>query len=311
VNPCDVEIARLAAKQHGLVSRPQAIATGLTTRQVQARVTAGLLVAVHRGVYRMAGAPPTPSQVLLAACFAGGEGAVASHRSAAAIWRLRGVERPQCPEITVHGTSSVHVRAVVVHRTSRLRSPDVGMRDGIPATSVPRTLLDLGAVAPWLVEAAMEDALFRGLTTPGSLRRVLDRVGASGRNGTAVLSALAEARTPGQAPTESPLEDAIVGVLRRHGLPEPVRQHRVRTSGGRTLRLDLAYPDIKLAIEADGRIWHSGRADFARDRARTNVLAGLGWTLLRFGWHDVGGGGLRLAADVSRLRQARLSARAS
>lgn len=92
-----------------------------------------------------------------------------------------------------------------------------------------------------------------------------------------------------------------LGMTDRHGLPEPVRQHRVALPSGRVARIDLAYPEIRLGIEADGRIWHSGKADFERDRTRANVLAASGWTVLRFGWADVRDG--RLAGEVAAVRQ--------
>lgn len=70
-------------------------------------------------------------------------------------------------------------------------------------------------------------------------------------------------------------------------MPEPVRQHLVELGKGRTARVDLAYPGARLVIEADGRRWHSGRADFESDRERSNLLAARGCTVLRFGWDDV------------------------
>ncbi len=91
-----------------------------------------------------------------------------------------------------------------------------------------------------------------------------------------------EARDPATAPTESVLEDRLVAVLRRGGLPEPVRQHRV---GG--VRVDLAYPEAWLAIEADSRVWHAGRGDVQRNSAKRNLLVGLGWRVLHFTWFDV------------------------
>jgi len=154
-------------------------------------------------------------------------------------------------------------------------------------TRLPRTLLDLAGVAPELAEGALDDAVVRGLTTLGSVQRLLDRAGGNGRAGTSLLRALVAARSAGQAPTESTLEDRLVDLLRRHGLPEPVRQHEVMVPDGGVARLDLAYPRVRLGIEADGRVWHSGRADFTRDRQRANRLAHAGWTLLRYGWADL------------------------
>ncbi|MDQ6725040.1 MAG: hypothetical protein M3066_02535 [Actinomycetota bacterium] len=162
-------------------------------------------------------------------------------------------------------------------------------------------MLDLAAVEPTLVKGALDDALVRGLTTLGSMRRTLDRVSGQGRAGSTLLRDLVVELPAGRAPTESPLEDRLVRLLRHHGLPEPVRQHEVALPDGGVARIDLAYPEVKLGIEADGRIWHSGRADFARDRRRANHLAGLGWTLLRYGWADLHRG-RDLATEVAGLR---------
>jgi very-short-patch-repair endonuclease len=296
----DVALRRLAARQHGLVSRSQVRALGLTARQIDLRIAAGVLVAVRRGIYRVGGSPASPEQRLLAACLAAGPGAVASHRSAAAVWELRGVDWPR-PEVSVPITRRPTVPGATVHRATVLGRPDTTRWRGVPVTTPARTLLDLGAVAPELVEPAMEDALLRGLVTDSSLRRTLERVGSHGRDGTAVLRDLLAQRPRGSAPTESPLEDALLALLRRHRLPEPVRQHLVSAPGGRVLRIDLAYPRAKLGIEADGRRWHSGRADFQNDRSRGNVLAAAGWTILCFTWDDVRRRGDQVVGAVERL----------
>jgi very-short-patch-repair endonuclease len=120
-----------------------------------------------------------------------------------------------------------------------------------------------------------------------------------------VLRDLLDQRGRGTAPTESPLEDALVALLRRHRLPEPVRQHPVAAGGGRVLRIDLAYPEAKLGIEADGRRWHSGRADFQPDRDRGNLLAARGWTVLRLTWDDVRQRGDRVVDDIRPVLQRR------
>lgn len=294
----DVNVHRLAGRQLALITRRQALVVGMTARQLNARVAAGLFVAVHRGVYRVAAAPTTPEQALLAACLAAGASAVASHRSAAVLWSFRGLAWPR-PEITVAGNGKPIVSGVVVHR-SRLDRADVGRRGPIPVTRPARTLLDLAGVEPELVEGALDDALVRGLTTLGSVDRMLARAGGHGRAGTALVRDLVGERQAGRRSSESPLEDRLIDLLRGHGLPEPVRQHEVVLGDGSVARLDLAYPDLKLGIEADGRIWHSGRADFSRDRHRANRLAGLGWTLLRYGWADLDRG-RDLVHDVARM----------
>lgn len=298
MNGLDVRLSRLAAAQHGLVTRRQASAAGLSSRQIDRRLADGALVVVHRGVYRLPAASPTFDQTLLAACLA--SGGVASHRCAAWLWALRGAAEPVL-ELTVPSRRRPDLEGVVAHSTCQLQRAEVTVVRAIPATTAGRTLLDLGAVAPHLVEGAMEDALYRGLVTVAGLRRLLARAGERGRNGTAVLRQLVAERSDLQKPTESPLEDAIVRVLRDHGLPAPVRQHPVTVGDGRVVRIDLAYPEVRLGVEADGRRWHSGRADFSHDRDRTNLLASAGWTILRFGWDQVRGGD-QLAAHVARVR---------
>jgi len=78
------------------------------------------------------------------------------------------------------------------------------------------------------------------------------------------------------------LEDALLRVLRRGGLPEPVRQYEVAG-----VRLDFAYPHLRLGIEADSRIWHGGRLDVQRNSDKANVLMARGWRVLHVTWFDL------------------------
>jgi very-short-patch-repair endonuclease len=282
VKSVDVQLNRLAAGQYSLAHRKQALELGMTSRQLHDRLESGLLVPIHQGVYRLAGAAQTSEQALLAACMAAGDRATASHRSAAALWALRGVEA-DTPEITFPGSRRPQLRGVLVHRTDTLDRIDVSRRRRIPVTTPARTLLDLGAVAPALVvESALEDALMRRLVTFALLTNTLERLGGPGRNGAGVLRALVEERDPATAPTQSMLEDLLFRVVRRGGLPEPVRQYEVAG-----VRLDGAYPEFRLGLEADSRIWHGGRLDVQRNTDKANVLLAHGWRVLRFTHFDL------------------------
>lgn len=90
-----------------------------------------------------------------------------------------------------------------------------------------------------------------------------------------------EHRMPGYEPGDSPPERRIADLLVRAGLPAPVLQHRVRI-GSRLARIDLCYPDLKIAIEYDSWDFHAGRRAFDDDRARANELVVLGFLVLRF-----------------------------
>ncbi|HEX8769834.1 MAG TPA: hypothetical protein VF711_03590 [Acidimicrobiales bacterium] len=149
---------------------------------------------------------------------------------------------------------------------------------------------------------------FKELVTIAGLWHIVDTAGAQGRGGSGVLRQLLLARDPALAPTESALEDAICGVLRRFDLPEPARQHPIVRPGRKSLRLDIAYPEALLDIEGDGERWHTSTRDFQRDRERTNDLVAHGWGILCFTWHDVRRRPAELAAQVEAVRSTRLQA---
>jgi predicted transcriptional regulator of viral defense system len=282
----DLRLAKVAAEQRGLVRRTDAARAGVTDRDVDRLLEVGLLVAVHPGVYRHAAVPFDGTSRLLAAVWAAGRAAVASHRSAAWLWQLRDVPRWR-REVTVPGQTRKTVSRVTVHRTDRLEPMDVSAVDGVPVTTVARTLLDLGGVTdPPVVRQAAQDAVIRDLVQPEDLVCVLERLGRRGRRGTAALRKVVEEASL-DARLESRLEQELLELILRCQVPPPVPQHELRCVDGRRARLDFAWPAARVAVEADGRRWHATTADFERDLARGNSITASGWSLYRFGWADV------------------------
>ncbi len=282
----DLRLAEVAARQLGLVRRRDIAAIRVSDRELEHLVTLGLLEVVHPGVYRHVAVPLDGRARLLAAIWGAGPVAVASHRSAAWLWELRDVPRWR-PEVTVAGRSRRSPTRVTVHRTDRLEAIDITTSDGLPVTTVARTLLDLGAVTDLpVVRQATQDAVIRRLVQPEDLLCVLERVGRRGRRGTAALRAVVEEASL-DARLESRLEQELFELVLRCSVPAPVPQYELRCVDGRRVRLDLAWPDAGVAVEADGRRWHATTADFERDRARGNSITASGWSLYRFGWADV------------------------
>jgi very-short-patch-repair endonuclease len=279
-------LARRASEHHGVFSLAAARATGLTEAALRQRLAGGSVARLHEGVYRFVAAPETWRTGVAAAVLAGGASVVASHRSAGRLWALRDVPR-WSPEVTGLGRRLPVVEGVVVHRTDRLDDLDRAVVDGIPCTSVARTLLDLGAVLHRnVVRTAAQDAVLCGLTSMVDLVCTLERIGGPGRRGTAALRWTVRQSVP-DARLESRLEAVLFRLVRSAPVPSPVVQHEVRCADGRVARLDLAWPEQRIAVEADGRRWHSTSADFERDMARANSISASGWTLYRFGWSDV------------------------
>ncbi len=276
----DSRVARWSAAQHGVFTRADAVRLGATLRMVRWRVEAGEWEQLYPGVYRTAGAPETWRQRLLAACLSSAPGAAASHRAAGGVIKLAGVE-PGVLEISVLRGNLRHRSGVSIHEVSQLPSVDVTVVDAIPVTTPTRTLIDLAAVVSVeVLEEALDDALRRRLTTIARLRWRLDNLARRGRGGITAIRKILDARNPGAAGPQSPLETRVARLIRRAGLPEPVRQYHVRDGNRLIAVVDFAYPEVKVAVEADGYRWHSGRAQWERDLSRRNRLASLGWQVI-------------------------------
>jgi hypothetical protein len=227
-NP-DIVIARLVVDGHGVLARSQALDEGLTREELLRRRESGLLLPVHVGVFRHAAVPLTWRTRLAAAVAAGGEGAVASHRSAARLHGLADVPWWR-PEVTTCATDLPRAGGVQFHRTNMLDELDVTVVDGIRCTTIARTLLDLGGVLPFeMVHATIEDAVIRKLVTKLELIAVLERVGGRGRRGTASLRASLRSELPEHL--ESELERRMWALFPRdHGL---VAQYELTCADGR------------------------------------------------------------------------------
>lgn len=220
----------------------------------------------------------------MAACLAWGDGAVVSHRAAAALWRLAGFE-PGPVELTVPRGRARNAPGLV-HRNALL-APDAAALDGISVTTPARTLIDVASMAPRdAVEEALDDALRRGLVSIPRLRWRLDELG-GGRRGVGTMRGLILDRDPSARLPGSGFERRVLRMLRRCGFPEPALQHEVRRDGRLVAVVDFAYPELRLAIEADGYRWHSGRARWLHDRRRSNKLTLLGWRIIHVTWDDL------------------------
>lgn len=274
------EIAALFAAQHAVVARSQILRVGVSASAISRRLGSGEWVAVLPSVYSLAAAPKNGRQGAMAGALWGGTEALISHRSAAALWNLQGVKQHQV-ELTIPTRSGLHSKRLKVHRAD-LGPRDRRRIDEIPVTSPERTLIDLAVVLDvGALEIALEDALRKGLTNVSKVQRHLGDFGHAGRTGSRRLAELLAMRGPIAKPTDSTLEVLAIGVLRRFGLPEPTRQHRVVHNGAFIGRIDLCYPEAQLVIEADGFEWHSGRQVFESDRIRQNELVALGWRVIR------------------------------
>ena len=130
---------------------------------------------------------------------------------------------------------------------------------------------------------------------------------AAGRKHDDVLRQLLDERPATARPMGSEFEACLFRGLRDAGLPLPVPQYRVLLDDDSEIFLDFAYPDVKLAIEADSYVWHASLTDWQRDRARNNELVALGWSILPITWDLVMRSPAKVARQVQDARGARLA----
>ena len=268
-------VVLLLRRQHGAILRSQALRAGMTEAEVRTELERGRWLAVERGLYVVAASPDTRERQLTVALLGTGDGAVLSHVSACAMFRL--IEHPSVVDISVeHGTHHAEGPGRVVHQARVVEKTKVG---AFPVTTPRRALLDLsGAIPPAKLECALDEALMRNIV---KLDPVLRYLNGKTQRGVKTLRRLLIDRRDG-VPQEE-LEREFKRLVRRFDLPKPTLQYPFGTNR----RIDAAYPDLKIAIELDGWTYHGSLSAFRADRPRQNVLELDGWMVLRFTWDAV------------------------
>jgi hypothetical protein len=270
-------------RHYGVITRQQAGDLGLTDRQIDHRAATGRWIRAHPHVYRLAAVPATWESQLLAAVLA--SRGVASHRCAAALWRLDPFKAPRI-EVTVPHHRRVELEGVLVHRSRQWGRRDETVKRGIACTGIERAILDSGAVVSVkTLERTAESGIRKGQTSWRKLLRCLCRHSAQGRNGCGTLRQLLALRVADGRVTLSDFGLLVAQLLEEHGVDVPVREHPILDpDGNHILQADLAWPDRKKAWELDGLAFHFGRAEVERDRRKRNRAKTHGWNIQEILW---------------------------
>lgn len=208
----------------------------------------------------------------MAAVLAGAKGAALSHRHAAALWGFRDTI---AAKIDVTVTRRRRPRPGIAFHETRLQPADRSVRDGIPVTAVPRTLLDLAAtLASTQLDHAFWEAERLSLIDPHELRAFLAR--SHGRRGMRRLRALADRMLPPGITVRSPLERRFYELVRDSGLPPP--RLNVQLEG---FEVDACWEAQRLIVELDGHAYHRGVGAALRDAERDARLGAAGYRVIR------------------------------
>lgn len=277
------------SRQHGLITRRQAEADGMTRAAIRHRLRKGTWIDCGNGVYRVAGTPETARSRLLEHVLRAGPDAVASHRSAAALLGIPGFDVGAL-EVTVP-EDGPRRRDTAIHESDSLPPHHRRVIDGIPSTSLARTLFDLcgmfGLRRMARAARAVDNALARRLVTKAALWRILDELKVQGRAGSTVLRLLLLERGGRTAVPESELERRFRAVVNAAGLPEPDLQVDVGDMDHWIGRVDFLFRATRVIAEVDGRLGHTEYLDQRADERRDEELADAGFKVVRFTWHDV------------------------
>lgn len=298
----DQIVGQLATRQHGHITRRQALDAGMTASAIDRRLRSGRWIKVHSGVYRIAGVPLTWEGRAMAAALSSPAPAVVSHACAAHLWGLEGFGPPGVIDITVERHEAGHpTRGVRIHESLAFHLIEARTRKGVPVPSPARTLLDVCAVVDddFAALRALDCIRRRSLASWHELWRCLVLHAARGRNGITRYRRIMIKRAGKRVPDQK-IAAIVLDLILDHGLPEAVAEHWVAPNHKR-YRIDLAYPELKIAIECDGKLGHLNDAAFESDPRKRNALELDGWMILQFTWARIRD---EPAAVVQEIREA-------
>jgi very-short-patch-repair endonuclease len=285
----------------GIISVSKLVELGCTDRNIGHLVDRHELVAMMPGVFRSAQWPCNREQVLAAVC-ARNLAAMIGFTTAGQQWGLRRMTDPRIHVLISHGRSP-EMEGIVVHRCRRIDPVDIVQRpDGIRLTSPPRTVFDSAdMIGSEATTSVLEQLLNEQRLTFGTITDTVQRLYHPHRPGSATMLAVIRARPAWRAALQSDLEVKVLEEMSRQGLAVPMTQFPMRLPGGRDIKIDFAWPRVKLAVEVDHPAWHDGALDSHADKGRDRKLATLGWTSARITDIDVHGGLREAVTDISRI----------
>ena len=290
--PCDTPIdglvAELAARQHGVAEHEQLRRLGLSPSAIARRVTAGRLHRIHVGVYAVGHPNVTPAGRRLAAVLACGQGAVLSHHTAADLWNIRPSASPAV-HVTVPTTAGRKRPGIKVHRTRTLGARHATRVDGIPVTTVGRTLGDLART--------LDSVSLRKTVERANRLRLLDLGEIERGRSRRLERALSEAYL---GSLRSSLESDFIALCRAHRIPIP--ETNVLVAG---YEVDFLWRDERVIVETDGWAYHGDPRSFREDRRRDAELALLGFVVVRYAHDQVDGTGATQVAALLAQRKPR------
>jgi hypothetical protein len=272
------KLGYLARKQWGVITRAQIMAHGGSRSSLCRRLKSGDFVQLEPEAYTFRGGYASWTQRVLAAVVSLGAGSAASHMTAAFLWGLD-FERsaPNRVDVTTSRRSSRPLTTAHTHHTRRALT--TVLRDGIPTTTLARTLIDLADVLDrHRLYLAFDSARRRSRTFVVELATEIALAG-NGRR-TRLLSRMVE-RATGEKPTASPLEARVSLALDQSTLPRPKRQWDIRDPNRKFIaQVDFAWPEYRVVVQCDSHEFHLDPVTFEKDLLQRRRLESHDWRVV-------------------------------
>lgn len=277
----DRALDEYAARQYGVFSLDQAKSVGFTPKMIETRRTNRAWVRMAPSVYALASAPPKWERQMAAALLTR-EGAIAAGRSAAYLHGFPGAKAGG-PVIMIGIDGNARSPLATVLRSTHFDSIGRVRRRGFVTTNEAETIISLARDRTAAeLERIVDETVARGSCSVAEMQRLVDE--REGVPGLKKLRPIIEERGPeAYQPPVSELERLLYGLVEHPGVPPVTRQmpflfRMVKAT------VDLYVPAWRLIVEADGRRWHTRKADMELDRRRDNEATAHGLAVLRFTW---------------------------
>jgi hypothetical protein len=273
-------LLRRSRRQLGLFTAAHAVADGVSRWHLARQLELGTVERWGRGLYAFAGMPDGWERRALAGQLLGGPSCVMSHDTAGYLLELRGVPRPSRIELVYPRRRERRLADVTVHTTFVLPEEHVTEVGPHRVTNPARTIRDLA----WRydgprLEHVFHEAWRRGSTDPDEVRRCHERFPPESRPRT--LTSALDRADPSVTRLRSGEEGRAFRLVRDSDLPTPeVDWEVVVADGSIRFFVDLAYPDVRVAVEVDPPLYHSIGPDRARDEARRRAIGEAGWVIV-------------------------------
>lgn len=293
--------------QHGLVTLQQCRDDGMTRAQLRTLVRSGRLERLAPSVYGQPDRGPSWHRSLWLAHLHAGPDSCISHLAAA---RLHGCE--EAPEGAVSITCSPGTRSgppdARRHLQTDVTADDIEKIDGLPVTTLIRTVVDLASVmhiARLRVLAKRE--ITDGRVTAAQIGGRLDDLRRSGKPGVLKLCQVLDDAGPGEGLARSRLEQLLDEALKIGGLPAPVHEYPLPGRGAVTGFVDRCWPEAQWIVEADGRKWHTRHLRFEHDTTRRLEAQGAGFETTPVIWEHLSSDPEGTATLLRRIYEQRVA----